>query len=108
MRQESPQYRGQAGQSRHGRDEGQEEEGAVFRFAQRPSIHTANPPRCSSRRSMACAAAITVKVMRNSSNPSAMSDEVYRSPTASVNSLAMAEEIVVPGASNEELMRCAL
>jgi hypothetical protein len=38
----------------------------------------------------------------------AISEEVYRSPTASVNSLAMDEEIVVPGASKEVLMRCAL
>ena len=41
---------------------------------------------------------MTVNVMTNSSNPSAISDEVYRSPTASVNSLAIDEEIVVPGA----------
>ena len=54
------------------------------------------------------AAAITAKVMRNSSAPSATSEEVYRSPTASVNSLAIEAEMVVPGASSEELMRCAL
>ena len=51
---------------------------------------------------------MTVKVMRNSNSPSAMSEEVYRSPTASVNSLAIAEEMVVPGARSEALMRCAL
>ena len=37
-----------------------------------------------------------------------MRDDVYRSPTASVNSLAMEDEIVVPGASSEVLIRWAL
>ena len=49
---------------------------------------------------MAWASAMTVNVIRNSSNPSEISEEVYKSPTASVNSLAMAEEIVVPGANS--------
>ena len=40
---------------------------------------------------------MTAKVMRNSSTPRATSEEVYRSPTASVNSLAMEAEMVVPG-----------
>jgi hypothetical protein len=39
---------------------------------------------------MACAAAMTAKVIKNSSNPKAIKDEVYKSPTASVNSLAIA------------------
>src|SRR5450755_2272909 len=64
--------------------------------------------RRSSRRNIACAAAITVNVMMNNRSPSAINEEVYRSPTASVNSLAMDEEIVVPGANKDELTRCAL
>src|SRR5262249_55081280 len=62
----------------------------------------------SSSSSMKRAAAMTVKVMRNNSAPSAINDDVYRSPTASVNSLAMEAEMVVPGASNEGLIRWAL
>src|SRR6185437_6077494 len=108
MRQQGPQDRRQAGQARQGGHRGQREESAVFRLAQRPPVHAADPPRRSNRRSMACAAAITVKVIKNNSSPRAISEEVYRSPTASVNSLAMAEEIVVPGARMEALMRCAL
>src|ERR1700693_4735006 len=63
----------------------------AFRYARRFMAYKGT--RCSSRRNIAWAAAITVKVMRNSSKPSAIRDDVYRSPTASVNSLAMADEI---------------
>src|SRR6202020_796218 len=108
VRHQRPQDGGQAGKADHGGDERQHQKDAVLDLAQQPPIHMPATPCRSSRRSMACAAAITVKVMRNSSRPRAMRDEVYRSPTASVNSLAIAEEIVVPGASKEELMRWAL
>src|SRR2546430_9721253 len=64
--------------------------------------------RCSRRSSMKRAAAITEKVMRNNSAPSAISEELYRAPTASVNSLAMDAEMVVPGASTDAPMRCPL
>jgi len=49
-----------------------------------------------------------MKVIMNRISPSAISAEVYKSPTASVNSLAMVAEMVVPGASTEAEMRCAL
>src|SRR5271165_232606 len=108
VRQQGPQDGGQAGQARHGRDHGEQQKDDILELSPQASLHMPETPRRSSLRSMACAAAITEKVMRNNNSPSAMSEEVYRSPTASVNSLAMAEEIVVPGASSEELMRCAL
>jgi len=41
----------------------------------------------------------------NNSAPSATSEEVYSAPTASVNSLAIDAEIVVPGANSEALTR---
>src|ERR1700722_6485622 len=108
MRQQGPKDGGQAGQSGHGRNQGQRQKDGIFCLAPRASFHTAAAPRRSKRRSSACAAAITVKEMRNNNRPNAIRDEVYRSPTASVNSLAMDEEIVVPGANNEVLMRCSL
>src|ERR1700688_5074098 len=101
MRNKRPQQRTQTGQSGQRRDQRQREKCAVLEFAEGAPVHTAVPTRRSSLRSMACAAAITVNVIRNSSSPSAISEEVYRSPTASVNSLAIAEEMVVPGASKE-------
>src|SRR5579859_1140488 len=108
MRYQRPENGRQTGEPREGGDQGQRQERAIFDLAQDPPIHTTAPERRSSLRSIACAAAITVNVIRNNSNPSAMSAEVYMSPTASVNSLAIAEEMVVPGANKDELMRWAL
>ena len=42
-----------------------------------------------------------MSVITNRISPRSTSDDVYRSPTASVNSLAMVAEMVVPGASND-------
>ncbi len=56
--------------------ERQRQECAVLDFAQQASIHATAPVRRSSLRSIACAAAITVKVIKNSNRPSAMSEEV--------------------------------
>ncbi len=73
----------------------------LMSLRQRAAAHTEESALRSSRSSMKRAAAMTEKVMRNSSAPRAISEEVYRSPTASVNSLAMAAEMVVPGARSE-------
>src|SRR5882672_2070425 len=108
MRYQGPQNGRKAGQADHGGDEREQQKHAVLDFSKQSPVHRPAAPCRSSLRSMACAAAITVKVMKNNNKPSAMSDEVYKSPTASVNSLAIADEMVVPGASNDELMRCAL
>src|SRR5213078_1776843 len=90
-----------------GREAGEAERQDVGELADRATVHTEDSARRSRRSSMKRAAAITEKVMRNSA-PSAISEELYRSPTASVNSLAMEAEMVVPGASSDEPMRCAL
>src|SRR5882757_5706643 len=108
VRYQGPEDRGQTGKSGQGGDQGQRQKYAVFDLSQQAPIHATAPERRSSLRSMACANAITVNVMRNSNSPRAIREEVYRSPTASVNSLAIAEDMVVPGASKEELIRCAL
>ena len=50
---------------------------------------------------MSRAIARTMKVITKRIKPSAINAEVYKSPTASVNSLAMEAEIVVPGANSE-------
>ena len=47
-----------------------------------------------------------MKVMTKRIRPKAISEDVYRSPTASVNSLAMVAEMVVPGANNEADTLC--
>ena len=58
------------------RDQRQRQEDAVFYLAEGSAIHKETSARRSSLRSIACAAAITVKVIRNSSNPRAISEEV--------------------------------
>ncbi len=50
----------------------------------------------------------TTKVMKNRMRPSSINEDVYISPTASVNSLAKAEEMVLPGIKSEELRSCEL
>ena len=63
------------------------------------------PSRCPMRNNINLAMASTMVVMMNSSSPSSISAEVYRSPTASANSLARDEAMLFPGASSEGL-RC--
>ena len=52
------------------------QEDAVFHLAESAARHIEASARRSSLRSIACAAAITVNVIRNSSRPRAISDEV--------------------------------
>src|ERR1017187_6445222 len=84
-----PQDRRQASEPRKGRNQRQSQEGAVFNLAETAPVHSVSDARRSILRSIAWAAAMTENVIRNSNNPNAISDEVYRSPTASVNSLAI-------------------
>src|SRR5262249_18568823 len=105
---QGPQDCAEEEQTHRGSEPGQAQGNDVGDFTNEAPVHTDESARRSSRSSMKRAAAMTVKVMRNNSAPSAINDEVYRSPTASVNSLAMEAEMVVPGASNEGLIRCAL
>src|SRR5262249_11075585 len=98
-----PQDRDQKRKANQRRHAGQGQRRYVRDLASKAPAHTEDKARLSSLRSMKRAAAMTVNVIRNSSAPSATSDEVYMSPTASVNSFAMDAEIVVPGANSEVL-----
>src|SRR5262249_4893188 len=105
---ERPQNRAQAEETNE-RGNARETEGhGAEELAERQPVHADDSALRLSRISISRAAGITAKVMTNSTTPSATSEELYRSPVASVNSLAMDAEMVVPGASSEGLMRCAL
>ena len=57
---------------------------------------------------MSRARASTAKVTRNSTKPSAISDERYIAESASVNSLAIVAAIELPGISSDAVSSCAL
>src|SRR5206468_6668876 len=91
-----------------GREAGEAECQDVGELADRAAVHTDDSARRSRRSSMKRAAAITVKVMKNNSAASAIREELYKSPTASANSLSRDAELVVPRASSYEPTRCAV
>src|SRR5258706_11533586 len=70
--------------------------------------HDYLPAFISRRISISRAMARTIKVIMKRMSPSATKEAVCRSPTASVNSLAMVADMVVPGARIEAEIRCAL
>ena len=72
MRYQRPEDRGQTGEPREGGNQRQRQKYAIFDLAQHSPIHTTAPERRSSLRSIACAAAITVNVIKKSSSPSTM------------------------------------
>ena len=76
MRYQGPQDRGEASKADCSSQHGQGEEGPVAEAAHESLVHSAPLDCRSRRRSIACASAITVNVIRNSSSPSAINDEV--------------------------------
>src|SRR5690606_2027544 len=93
-----------SGQYRRGEVEGVDQAAASVESR----IHVVRPSWRLRRSNSSLASASTMKVIRNSSSPSAISADTYSSPCASANSLASAEEMVLPGMNRDRPSTWAL
>src|SRR5258706_3713836 len=109
QRTENPRQPEQAERDRQRRNRQHGEVGALAAAVERAGGAHVWRPSCFARLiSRNLESPSTMVVIRKRIKPSSISAEKYKSPTASVNSFASAEAMLLPGAISEVARRCAL